>query len=261
VRSLRLPALAALSVLIACSAQRSSTRKDEPLASEVQAPGLRFHLLYRPADAPEVQRLRTELVLIAPTLSRWGEFRRPVAIEVHPDHAALEDAIDRHGYPWLHAWTDEEEVLIESPRGWSQAQIDELLTHELTHALMYQLVAGGALPFWFREGMASVTAQQGYRRMPLSALATWRSAHPGLDVLNPDAPLYRTEREAVYGAAHRAFEALLDEVGDNGVRRILGLVGDGQPFAQAFTAVAKREVAAFERGALEGTVVSDRAAR
>jgi len=72
-------------------------------------------------------------------------------------------------------------VLVQSPRSWEgaaeadeatlAAALAELLAHELTHALMYQRLARGdgapveEPPLWFREGMASLTAGQGARRL------------------------------------------------------------------------------------------------
>ena len=59
---------------------------------------------------------------------------------------------------------------LEPQGGLHPGQVAELLTHELTHCLMYQRSATAdswpykGIPLWFREGMASVTAHQGYRR-------------------------------------------------------------------------------------------------
>jgi hypothetical protein len=259
VRSTRLIVTLGLATALACSSTRVSTiSKEKPLASEVQAPGLLFRLLYQPTDAAEVQRLRSELLTVAPRLSRWGQFRQGVSIEVHPDHAAFEAAVNRRGYPWLHAWAYRDEIVIESPRGWTRIELDELLAHELTHALMFQLMArdgewngeGQLPPIWFREGMASVTADQGYRRMSADALLRWAADHPGANLLNPEPELYRTERDAVYAAAHRAFEVLLGLVGDAGVREILRGVRDGKPFQDAFADATGHTLADFEHEAI-----------
>jgi hypothetical protein len=257
VRSFRLLAALGLAITVACAARRpSSTLKETPLASEVQAPGLLFQLRYQPADAAEVQRLRTELLAVAPRLSRWGQFRQGVFIQVHPDHAALEEAVNRRGYPWLHAWAYQDRIELESPRGLSEVQLQQLLTHELTHSLMFQLMAqrdawsADPPPIWFREGMASVTAGQGNRRMSPDELLHWTEAHPGTNLLNPAPELYRTEREAVYAAAHRAFEVLLGLTGDEGVREILRDVSRGEDFARAFAHATGHKLADFEREAV-----------
>jgi hypothetical protein len=257
VRSSRLLAVLGVGLAVACASGRTSTTlKETPLASEVQAPGLLFQLRYQPADAAEVQRLRTELLAVAPKLSRWGQFRQGVFIQIHPDHASLEEAVNRRGYPWLHAWAYQDQIQLESPRGLNEVQLQELLAHELTHSLMFQLMArndawsDGPPPVWFREGMASVTAGQGYRRMSAEELRSWTEAHPGANLLNPPPDLYRTEREAVYAAAHRAFEVLLGLVGDQGVREILRGVRSGEEFPQAFARTTGHKLADFEHEAV-----------
>ncbi|HEX4385571.1 MAG TPA: hypothetical protein VH083_21570 [Myxococcales bacterium] len=257
VRSFRLVAALGLSSALGCaSARTSSTPREKPLSSDVEAPGQLFRVLYQPADAAEARRLRKELLAVAPKLSRWGKFRQGIAIHVQPDHAAFEEAVRRRGYPWLHAWAFEDQIELESPRELEEAQLQELLTHELTHSLMLQLMArkdewsADNPPLWFREGMASVTAGQGYRRMSASDLRRWSFAHPDANLLEPEPELYRTEREAVYAAAHLAFERLLVLIGDEGVRAILWRMREGDDFPQAFTRATGRDLRDFEHNAL-----------
>jgi len=85
-------------------------------------------------------------------------------------------------------------------------------------------------PLWFREGMASVTAGQGHRRPPALDLSRWAAEHPGDDLLRPAPELYRTEKDAVYGAAHRTFELLVKTAGDDAVRQLLRRVSAGWAF-------------------------------
>ena len=255
--------------LLACATVRPPAAKDVPLAAQVEAPGLLFELLYTSADAPEVARIREGLLSAGPRLLRWGRFRQGVWIRVFPDHQSLEEAVDRRGYPWLRAWAFGDQILLQSPRSWStgassaaSAELDELLAHELTHALMYQLIepADGPLfspdapmeepPLWFREGMASVTAGQGHRRLSGDDLSRWLLLHPGADLLHPPAELYRTEKEAVYGAAHRAFDLLVATFGDQAVRDVLRGVRSGARFADAFKAATGHGLPEFEQTAI-----------
>jgi hypothetical protein len=266
VRHSRLLLLLGFGFALACASRRpSSTLRETPLAEEVRGPGLLFRLTYQSIDAAEVQRLRQDLLLAAPRVARWGAFRQGVTIRVYPDHASLEAALDRPGYPWLRAWSLHDEVMLQSPRTWAQGderEVADLLAHELTHALMFQLMAHGdewsadanPPPVWFREGMASVTADQGWRLLRSDALARWRAQHPRLDLLNPAPETYRTEKEAVYSAAHYAFAALLRETGDEGVRRILRGVSEGQSFAESFQRSTGRTLASFEHDALTSEI-------
>src|SRR5262249_5676271 len=207
VRTSRLVATLGSAFLVACASARPAT--DVPLATRVQGPGLLFEVPYTRADERELKRIESGLLAVGPRLSRWGSFREGVFIRVFPDHDSLERAVDRRGYPWLRAWAYADTVLLQSPRSWSapepiDEELNELLVHELTHALMYQLLRPDdergweftteEPPLWFREGMASVTAGQGHRRLSSQDLSKWLGAHPGADLLHPSAELYRTEK-------------------------------------------------------------------
>jgi hypothetical protein len=219
---------------------------------------LLFEVQYAPADATEIPRVERALIAAGPRLSRWGEFRHGVFIKLLPDHDALEAAVDRRGYPWLRGWAFGDQVLLESPRAWAadDAELAELLAHELTHALMYQLlspddaVAAVEPPLWFREGMASVSAGQDHRRLSRDEVARFIAAHPGADLLRPSSGIYREERDAVYGAAHRAFELLLRISGDAAVRDVLGGVRMGDSFADSFARATGWPLADFEAEAV-----------
>ena len=263
----RLLAAAGPSLLLACATARTpSTPRETPLAARVEAPGLLFDVLYTPADALELPRIERGLLAAGARVSRWGAFREGVFIHVLPDHASLEAAVDRRGYPWLRAWAFADDVLLQSPRSWNAANpaddsdVVELLAHEMTHALMYQLLRTSddpawipeEPPLWFREGMASVTAGQERRRLSRDQLSRWLDEHPADDPLHPSAELYRTEQHAVYSAAHRAFEMLLRVSGDDAVRDLLGRVRAGAGFPDAFKEATGRALSDFERDAIRG---------
>jgi hypothetical protein len=206
----------------------------------------------------EVARIEAALVSAASRAARWGSFRDGVTIRVLPDHEALEEAVDRRGYPWLRAWAFGSEILLQSPRTWTSAdgELAELLAHELTHSLMYQRLQpafpwqADEPPLWFREGMASVTAEQGHRRLSIEELRRWTAANPGANLLRPPAKLYRDEKDAVYGAAHRAFELLLRTTGDEAIRELLRRASAGSPFPDAFRGATGHELSEFEGTAI-----------
>jgi len=123
---------------------------------------------------------------------------------------------------------------------------------------MYQLMKPGddpawtpeEPPLWFREGMASVTAGQERRRLSRDQLSRWLDEHSADDPLRPSAELYRTEQNAVYSAAHRAFELLLRVSGDDAVRDMLSRVRAGAGFSDAFKSSTGRALPDFERDAI-----------
>lgn len=263
--------------LLGCSAARSSsTVRELPLASRVETPGLLFEVRFSDGDHEEADRIGRCLLNAGPRLARWGDFKSGVVVRVYPSHDALEAALSLRGYSWLRAWAWADQIALQSPRTWSRhlvpdRELDELVTHELTHALMYQLIDPGPgarpapePPLWFREGLASVTAGQGHRRWGPAELAEWVARHPGVDLLRPEPETYRTEKEAVYGAAHRAFELLLRTSGETAVREILRRTREGAQFEAAFAASVGRTISTFEaesvRAGFDAAAVAGRGA-
>lgn len=189
---------------------------------------------------------------------RWGELRAPLRVEVLPDHRALEDAVDRKDYPWLRAWARYGEVWVQAPSSWgllgaSDAAVKELLVHELTHVVMYQRCAGGDdwrrrhIPIWFREGMASWTARQGYRRPRLAEVEKWLREHPGQDPVGDAESLYQDDDGVVYAAAHHAFAFLVDRYGVPAIRALLArMYATGETFPEAFGPTIGISLEAFE---------------
>ncbi len=238
-------------------------------------------LEYQARDVGAARRVAEALAKALPRAERWGRLQVPVTVVLHPTHAALEEAVHRDGFGWLRAWARFDTVDLQSPRTWNlifpatPAEIEELLAHELTHCVMYQRAGSAAswpykgIPLWFREGMASVTAGQGYKRggpEPLWAFYARTTpggggdglgggggggARPGRaprggDPISDPEPLYQDEADLVYGAAHHAFEFLLDRYGSERVQRLLAEMGDGRGFEAAFHAAIGISAEAFE---------------
>lgn len=175
---------------------------------------------------------------------RWGALRYVVTLRVHGTHGGLERATHQKDVPWMRGWARFDEVELEAPSKWggdrSPQNVVELLSHELTHVVMYQRVAEPdtwadiAIPLWFREGMASVTSEQGYRRMSGTELGRWLRLHPDHDPWLRAELLGSRQQPVVYGAAHRAFEHMLSSVGDAGVLTLLENMRKGQSFEKSF---------------------------
>src|SRR3954469_21394544 len=255
-----LAACALLAAACAGPARRpsSTVQRELPLSAEARGGGDTFDLRYCIDDEGEIARLQSAILLAGAPLSRCGSLEQPGGIRVYPDPESLDAAVQRDGYPWLRAWAFADRIFLQSPRSWNDpspatvsAELRELLAHELTHALMYQLLGGAPEPpLWFREGMASVTAGQGHRRPTAEELSRWIAAHPGEDLLEPAPEIYRTEKEAVYGAAHRAFELFLALAGDDGLRELLLLARGGATFEDAFAMVTGVALSRFEADAV-----------
>jgi hypothetical protein len=230
----------------------------------------RVELISWPEDARSARQVARALEQALPRVARWGRLEVPVTLTIHPSHAALETAARRPGYDWLRAWARYGSIDLQAPATWgifgaSDAQVADLLTHELTHCVMYQRAAAEwtwslkGIPLWFREGMASVTAGQGARRGTLEDL--WRYYEQGLaadgagdgeagrgaarvraargqrsdgDPLGDPEPLYQERSDVVYGAAHHAFVFLVDRYGEGRVRETMERMRGGATFPRAF---------------------------
>jgi hypothetical protein len=259
----RLAPLALLAILAGCAARLPGGR--QPRVTLVQVDDARVRVVHWPEDQAAAAQVERALRVAIPRVARWGGLRAPVTLTIHPSHEALEAAIRRDDYPWLRAWARYATIDLQSPSSWgllgaSDRKVEELLAHELTHCVMYQQAATEwtwsykGIPLWFREGMASVTAGQGYRRLGVEAL--WRFYERGLagagdgepgavaraargrrglaDPLADPEPLYQGDSEVVYGAAHHAFQFLLDRYGEETVRRVVARMRAGQVFDRAF---------------------------
>jgi hypothetical protein len=251
--------LIALSLLLGpgCAHRRAGGGADLSRVEKVIIEGAEFHLSYSNEDGEAVRQLKIALERAVKRTRRWGGLPAPVAIAIHPTHEALERAVGREGYSWLRAWARYRTIDIQSPRTWSIfgagiEEISELITHELTHCVMYQASgsewtwAYKSIPLWFREGMASVSADQGYRRAGPDDLWRFYREEPSGDPIADPEPLYQSESEVVYGAAHWAFQFLVDRYGEAQVRAILRAMGEGQIFGTAFRDAIGLTVEAFE---------------
>ncbi|MCP3141157.1 hypothetical protein [Pyxidicoccus xibeiensis] len=248
----RVLALLALAWLTGCASTKSTSVPATSESAQAEATGdlrtsvgPRIDLEFRERDTGAASQVKLAVERALPKLARWGTFDDSVTIVIHPNHAALERAANRPGHDFLRAWARYEQIELQSPRTWSllganQAQVDELLLHELTHSLMYQVASDRLgwtrkrIPLWFREGMASYTAEQGYRVSSLVDLERFWRSQPGADPLTEADTLYQGSSDIVYGAAHHAFTFLVRRYGETAVRAVLHAMSRGPDFPEAF---------------------------
>ncbi|HZJ55624.1 MAG TPA: hypothetical protein VFD38_15900 [Myxococcaceae bacterium] len=188
-------------------------------------------------------------------LSRWGGLREAVRITVVNSHWELEELVGRP-LPGISAWARRNQVTLWDPRWWPlppgaapdpalaghirRTQVTGLLKHELTHSLMFQLAGRlpadphDRIPFWFREGMATLTAGEGAQWPPPESLSQWLEKHPGVDLLRDAPKLARTDPALAYGAAYHAFDFLVRRYGDATVLRVLERMRVKDGFPDAF---------------------------
>ena len=198
-------------------------------------------------DAIDQPRVEKSIVAAGKGLLRWGQLDRRVSFYLLPSHVRLASAVGRYGYDWLHAWARYEEVYFQSPATWgwtvSDTEVAELTLHELTHCVMYQRSATAEnwvdkqIPLWFREGMATWTANQAYKFPSLEDLAQFYAKNPDADpITNPD-PLYKESNDIVYAAAHHGFSFLVRRYSEQTVLQVMASMREGRTFPEAFEAV------------------------
>lgn len=220
-----------------------------------QQPLLRF--AYYPQEEAVMPDIVHATVRALQVAQQWGALHQPITIHVFPNHASLEEAVARE-YSWLRAWARYQGLYLQSPRTWGtryyRRLLFELLTHELTHVVMYQLVGSSKdwarkeIPLWFREGMASVTALQGYRRASPRYVRNYIRTHPLEATLwQPDHEALQKKQWMIYSISHWMFVYLLQRHQKKGVQQVLVSLRQGKSFGAAFRQLTAGTVAQFVR--------------
>ncbi|RPH69057.1 MAG: hypothetical protein EHM78_16635 [Myxococcaceae bacterium] len=243
-----------IAALLVCGAASCATvRGGEPEVIETEAGVIRLDFVEWNEETSEL--LRTAAPEAAKALSRWGGLREQVRITVVNSHWELEELVGRP-LPGISAWARRNQVILWDPRWWPlppgiqenpalaarlrRTQVTGLLKHELTHSLMFQRAGGppsdprNRIPFWFREGMATVTAGEGAQWPPPESLSQWLAKHPGVDLLRDAPQLVRTDPAIAYGAAYHAFDFLVRRYGDATVLQVVDGMRVRDRFPDAF---------------------------
>jgi hypothetical protein len=202
---------------------------------------------YLPRDASVLPLLEDSIRHGLERTGLWGELRSPITVTVYPNHQSLEEALHKKGYKWLKAWATEEEIFLQSPRSWPvvrKKNFFDLMTHELTHVLHFQIAgvearrlggqSGDIGPFWFSEGLASYTADQRYRRYSRKKLLKKLEAKPGFDPLSPTEKDVRDHEKLTYSSAHYLVTYLIRTYGEEKIRDLIETAAQGRPFQKAF---------------------------
>jgi hypothetical protein len=122
--------------------------------------------------------------------------------------------------------------------------LDRVLAHEFTHALVRSLATRG-LPTWLNEGLASVLESDnlGWATDRVAKL----DAVPSLQVLAaPFGRLSGGNAQIAYAVSAVAAKRLLDEAGGAAVANLLRDLGDGVEFEAAFLHRIQKSLADFQ---------------
>ncbi len=218
---------------------------DSHIAYQYPESSADIQIRYSQVDADSARMVGELTEQALEKISKWGRFTEKVTIRIHPDHASLEKAVHRKGYPWLRGWARYDTVDLQSPHTWGghklKMRIFMLLTHELTHVMMYQ--NGGSrhnwyrkdFPMWFREGMASLVAEQGAMRGSRETIRKYyeNGMVAGDPVCDAD-KIVKDHQKLVYLVAHYMFEDLVKKFGPEKIMRIVYEVKAGRKFKEAW---------------------------
>jgi tetratricopeptide (TPR) repeat protein len=137
----------------------------------------------------------------------------------------------------------------------NQRELERVLCHELTHALVYTL-APRAVPQWLNEGLA-VLFEPGNGAAARSALVaraqgaeedgTGRSLIPLARLERSFEGLSNQQARLAYAQSAVAAQAAIDLIGMPAVLSVLSQVGHGVAFAEAFDRVAPLSYVEFQR--------------
>ena len=127
----------------------------------------------------------------------------------------------------------------------SDAELDRVLAHEFTHALIRGLAPRG-VPTWLDEGLASALEREGGSErgdeMPGAGRIPLRELSESFGRFEPD------RATVAYATSTRAARRLLDQAGGFAVANLLRDLGAGVAFEEAFARRIQVPLAEFESG-------------
>ena len=122
------------------------------------------------------------------------------------------------------------------------AELDRVLAHEYTHALVHDLAKSG-VPTWLNEGLATALEReenQSRPRDPVGVTVPLRGLQTSFGRLTG------AEAERAYAASASAVQRLLNEAGGTAITNLLRDIGDGVAFETAFAHRMQRSFKDFE---------------
>ena len=239
-------------------------------AEERIVAGVCFHVEHGSLPEPSLEMFRAALDRATPIALRFGTPKEKVKISIYESPISLQQSIRKTHLPWLRAWATDRGLTIVAPKdSRSSTAVDRytrLLAHELVHVFHYRLAGIPAAvsttndPFWFREGLAVVTAGEQGDYPGARELAQVYRRDPDFSLVELQGPPSNTEARRAYGAAAVLCGELLKRFGDASVRDLFGRLRQGDPsnpqlFRRSFQAVFGRTEVAWEQEVRERLLV------
>ena len=216
------------------------------LLALAQTPPLELRIESPPALAAErlrmesIDRKRLEDVVLLIGLKNPGP---AIPIEL----ATSDSARTRQVAPWIAGFAYQDNVVIFPSRSpsYPDRTIDDVLRHEVAHALIWRASAGRPIPRWFNEGLAMAAERPRFRYQTELFLQLARR-QPSLSEIDRLFEGKQTDQARAYLLSGALVRDLLSEHDKTAGARILDEMGRGASFETAFRTVIGRSSADAE---------------
>lgn len=167
---------------------------------------------------------------------------------IHVELMAESSEQARRVAPWIAGFAQQENVVIFPSRSpsYPDRTLDDVLRHEVAHALIWRASAGHPIPRWFNEGLAMAAERPRFREQTelfLHLVAGSRLSLWEIDRLFEGG---QADQTRAYRLSRTLVWDLLREHGETAGGQILEKVGRGAGFESAFTNVIGKSTAKAE---------------
>ena len=170
----------------------------------------------------------------------------PISVELAPDSSDLARSVD----PWVAGLAIRDSVVIFPSRSpsYPDSTLEDVLRHEVTHALIYRATSGEPVPRWFNEGLA-MTAERQWKFSDQTRLYYQLVSGPreSLDAIDRLFSGSQQDQIRAYLISSALVRDLVAAKGDAAPGRILTKMRDGASFEAAFLDVTSTTVADADR--------------
>jgi hypothetical protein len=169
----------------------------------------------------------------------------PILVVLAPGGSDLARAVD----PWIAGFATRDNVVIFPSRspGYPHNTLEDVLRHEVAHALIWRASAGRSIPRWFNEGLATAAERRrGFQDQTQLLLHLVSGSRLSFDQINRLFDGGQADRTRAYLLSGALVWDLLSKHGESAGGRILERVGKGASFEAAFANVIGQSPAAAE---------------
>ena len=156
----------------------------------------------------------------------------PIQIELASAASELARAVD----PWIAGFAQQDKVVIFPSRSpsYPDRTIDDVLRHEVAHALIWRASAGRPVPRWFNEGLAMAAERPRFRDQTQLFLQLASGSTVSFHELDRLFDGGKTDQSRAYLLSRAVVRDLLNKHGEDSGGRILDQMGRGASFETAF---------------------------